>query len=175
VRTTTSAKLLSTALQTILSGISQAARLEPLKKIDYAIAYARARGESVKDICAMFRVEHGYVEALQKREDFAREVVYTQGALRMSTQDRIRAATNIALDVKLQQMMTAKPEIKERSASFFIEHDVGKPTQKVQSINMHFSSDSSVEDIDARINAVQKRIDQVEDERKLLKGEKITG
>lgn len=164
----TSAEQSSKGLQLILGEIAKSKRAKPLDKLDRAVAYLRAQGEDVKTICDMLDVQPEYVKNLQTHQEFARQVVYIQGALRQSLPDKLRNAAALAYETKLEQMLSSsKPEIRERSATFFLEQEIGKPTQKIQTINMNFNQNSS-ESLDEKIKATQSRIEQIEQERAKL-------
>lgn len=158
----------SKGLQLILGEIAKSKKAKALDKLDRAIAYLRAQGEDVKTICDMLDVQPEYVKKLQGMNEFARQVVYIQGALRQSLPEKLRNAATLAYETKLEQMLSSpKPEIRERSATFFLEQEIGKPTQKIQTINMNFNQNSS-DNLDEKIKATQARIEQIEQERAKL-------
>lgn len=137
-----------------------------------AVAVLAAVGLSNAQIANAIKATEQKVEVLRNTGLVNEMVLGIQVAMSMSPEQRLAAAVNQAIDVKMRLLAEGDEKTKAAVSTEIIDRVHGKPVQTTQSLNVSVSMQTKG-NVDGKLQALNERLAQLQEKRnKLLASKK---
>lgn len=147
-------------LDLALSGTTPSVATEVREQDKKLVLTMVALGEPTDAVARKLGVRLPFIDSLVKSDEGVNEIIRLQSALFPDPQLRIKKLANLALDVKLRLMLTAKSEVVRNSASTdILDRAGGKAVQRTQEVNSF--DDLTPEALDRTIAKQNEKLDKL--------------
>jgi hypothetical protein len=134
-----------------------------------AVAVLAAVGLSSEQIATALGLSWTKVEVLRQSETVIDMVLGVQVAMSMSPEQRLAAAVNMAIDVKMKQLASEDEKVKGAASTEILDRVQGKPVQTTQSLSVSVNLQSKG-NVDSKLQALNERLARLTEKRNKLLG-----
>jgi hypothetical protein len=133
------------------------------------IAALTAIGLSASQIAKSVGIDVARVELIQGLGECSDLVCSIQLALSLSSEQRISASVNAAIDTKMRLLATTQDEkLRNAIATDLLDRNFGKATQMIQTVGVNVTRSVGTEELDSKLTAMQNRLGALEAKRKAI-------
>lgn len=133
------------------------------------IAALTAIGLSATQIAKSVSLDIARVELIQGLGECSDLVCSIQLALSLSSEQRISASVNAAIDTKMRLLATTQDEkLRNTIATDLLDRNFGKATQMIQTVGVNITRNVGVDELDTKLSAMQSRLQALESKRRAI-------